>query len=183
MFFKTKRDAVHLALFVGVVLFACSSAVAQDVHYNFMPGTDFSKYHTYKWIDLKENVHPNQIVQQEIRQAIDGQLTEKGLTKTDGDTADLYVGYQCAIDRERQWNAYNTGGFGRWGGGMGTATSSTIENGTLVLDMYDPTSKQLVWTGKATKTLNPSGNQEKDMKRLDSAAKKLLKDFPPPTKK
>jgi hypothetical protein len=33
------------------------------------------------------------------------------------------------------------------------------------------------------KTLNPSGNQQKDMKRLDSAMKKLLKDFPPPTKK
>ena len=66
---------------------------------------------------------------------------------------------------------------------MATATSSTIQNGTLVVDMYDPTSKQLVWSGQATKTLNPSGNQQKDMKRLDSAMKKLLKNFPPPTKK
>jgi hypothetical protein len=179
MFFKTKSDVVHLALLVGLILLPCGATVAQDVHYNFMPGTDFSKYHTYKWIDIPENVHPNQIVQQEIKQAIDGQLAEKGLTKTDGDKADLYVGYQCAVDQEKQWNGFGGRGFG----GMGTATSSTIQNGSLVVDMYDPTSKQLVWTGQATKTLNPSGNQQKDMKRLDSAMKKLLKDFPPPTKK
>ena len=37
----------------------------------------------------------------------------------------------------------------RWGG-MGTATSSTINVGTLVLDMYDPATKQLVWAGHAT---------------------------------
>jgi len=142
-----------------------------------MPGTDFSKYHTYKWIDIPENVHPNQIVSQEIKQAIDDQLTEKGLTKTNGEKADLNVGYQCSFDRERQWNAYNTGGF-RWGGGMATATSSTISIGTLVLDMYDPGSKQLVWTGKATKTVNPNDSQEKRQNNLNKAMQKLMKNFP-----
>jgi hypothetical protein len=179
MFFKIKSDVAHLALLVGLILFACGSSLAQDVHYNFMPATDFSKYHTYKWIDIPANVHPNQIVQQEIKQSIDDQLAQKGLTKSDSDKADLNVGYQCAIDQERQWNGFGGRGFG----GMATATSSTIQNGTLVVDMYDPTTRQLVWTGRATKTLNPSGNQQKDMKRLDSAMKKLLKDFPPPTKK
>jgi hypothetical protein len=66
---------------------------------------------------------------------------------------------------------------------MATVTSSTIQNGSLVLNIYDPTTKQLVWTGQATKTLDPGGNQQKDMKRLDSVTKKLLKDFPPPLKK
>ncbi|MBV9501305.1 MAG: DUF4136 domain-containing protein [Acidobacteriaceae bacterium] len=163
-----------------LVLLACGSALAQDVHYNFMPGTDFSKYHTYKWVSVKENVHPNQIVEQEIMQAADNQLATKGLAKANGDKADLYVAYQCAIDQERQWNAWGTGrGFG---GGMGSATSSTIQNGTLAIDFYDPTSKDLVWRGQATKTLNPSGNQQKDMERLNKAMAKLLKNFPPPQK-
>lgn len=60
----------------------------------------------------------------------------KGLTKTEGDNADLYVGYQVAVDQEKQWNAYGMGGGVRFGG-MGTATSSTISVATLVLDMYD----------------------------------------------
>ena len=58
---------------------------------------------------------PDQIVATQIQQALDAELAAKGLTKTDADTADLYVGYQVALNQEKQWNAY--------GGGMGTATS------------------------------------------------------------
>jgi Domain of unknown function (DUF4136) len=177
---KSKRGVVHLGLVLGLMLLTGGSTLAQDVKYNFMPGTNFSKYHTYKWISIPENVHPSQIVDQEIKQAIDAQLSVKGFTKTDDDKADLYVGYQCSIDQERQWNGFGMRGFG---GGMGSATSSTIQNGMLALDFYDPSNKQLVWRGQAEKTLNPSGNQEKDMQRLNKAMAKLIKNFPPPPPK
>jgi hypothetical protein len=178
----TQHSFVTLSVFIFLLLLATSApAIAQDVKYNFMPGTDFSKYHTYKWVNIEGGSHPNQIVDQEIKQSIDNQLATKGLTKSDSDKADLYVGYQVALDRERQWNAFGTGGI-RWGGGMGSATSSTITNGTLVVDMYDPTTKQLVWTGNATKTLDPSSNQEKNMKNLNKAMAKLLKNYPPKQK-
>jgi len=160
------------------VFVACILAIGQDVHHNAMPGVDFSKYHTYKWVNIEGGTHPNQIVDAEIKQSIDSQLTSKGLTKSDSDKADLYVGYQIAVDQEKQWNAYGMGGGVRFGG-MGTASSSTINVGTLVLDMYDPTSKQLVWTGQATKTIDPSSNQEKNQKSLNKAMQKLLKDYPP----
>ena len=65
---------------------------------------------------------------------------------------------------------------------MGSATSSTINIGTLVLDMYDPGTKQLVWTGNVTKTIDPSSNQEKNMKSLNKAMAKLLKNYPPKQK-
>ena len=71
------------------------------------------------------------------------------------------------------------GGGSRWGGGMATATSSTIDIGSLVVDMYDPSTKQLVWTGTATKTIDPSSNQEKNEKNLDKAMAKLFKNYPP----
>ncbi len=67
-------------------------------------------------------------------------------------------------------------------GGMGEATSSTISNGTLAVDFYDPTSQQLIWRGSAEQTLNPSGNQQKDMNKLNKGVAKLLKNFPPPQK-
>ena len=144
---------------------------------HFSDRNHFSKYHTYKWVSIEGAAHPNQIVDAQIKQSIDSQLAAKGLTKTEGDKADLYVGYQDAVDQEKQWNAWGTGrGFG---GGMGEATQSTIQVGSLVLDMYDPTTKHLVWQGTATKTINPSGNQEKNEKNLNKAMEKLLKDFPP----
>jgi len=116
-----------------------------------MPGTDFSKYHTYK-LAIEGGGHPDQITDAQIKQSIDSQLATKGFTRTDSDKADLFVAYQVAVDQEKQWNASGMGGGVRWGG-MGTATSSTISVGTLVLELYDPAAKQLVWKGSATKTL------------------------------
>jgi hypothetical protein len=163
---------------LGVAIFFVSIlALGQDVHYNFMPGTNFGKYHTYKWVEIAGSPQLNQIQDAEVKQAVDSQLAAKGFTKTTDEKADMYIGYQTAVDKEKQWDAY---GMGRgWGGGMANATSSTIAVGTLALDFYDPAEKQLIWRGEATKTLNPSGNQEKNMKNLDKAMEKLLKNFPP----
>lgn len=162
---------------VGIALLFGGAAISQDVKYNSMPGTDFSKYHTYKWVNIEGGAHPNQIMDAEIKQAVDAQLATKGLTKTTDEKADLLVGYQIAVDKEKQWNAYGMGG-PRFGG-MGSATQSTINIGTLVLDMYDPGTKQLVWTGNATKTIDPSSNEEKNEKNLNKAMAKLLKNYPP----
>ena len=175
-----RRKLFWLAL-LPLLLLIGNRLAAQDVKYNFMPGTDFSKYYTYKWVTIEGASYPNQILDAEIKSAVDSQLAAKGLTKTDGDKADLYVGYQIAVNQQQQWNAYGMGGGLRWGG-MATATSSTIDIGTLVLDMYDPTSKQLVWTGNATKTVDPSSNQEKNQKNLNKAMQKLLKNYPPKQK-
>jgi len=172
----------RLSVVVAILLLFAGTLAAQDVRYNFMPGTDFAKFHTYKWINIENGEHPNQIVDAEIKQAVDSQLAEKGLTKVDNDPADLYVGYQVALHQEKQWNAYGMGGGWGWGGGMATATQSTINVGSLVLDMYNPTTKQLVWTGTATKSLDPSSNQEKNQKHLDKAIEKLLKNYPPKQK-
>jgi hypothetical protein len=181
MNFKMNVNLVRPLMLIGVALMASATLSAQDVHYNFMPGTDFSKYHTFKWVDLPSNVHPNQIISQEIKDAVNNTLTSKGLTLATGDTADVYVGYQCSVDQERQWSAWGSGG--RLMGGMGSATSSTISNGTLAVDFYDPASKNLIWRGTAAQTLNPSGNQEKDMQKLNKAVAKLLKNYPPPPPK
>ena len=168
----------RISLTLAAVLVTCMVVAAQDVRTNYMPGTNFAKYKTYKWVSIEGGGHPNQIVDAQIKQSIDSQLAAKGLTKTDDEKADLYVAYQISVDKEKQWNAYGMGGGVRVGG-MCTATSSTINVGTLVLDMYDPAQKQLVWTGNATKTIDPSKSQEKNQKNLDKAMQKLLKTFPP----
>jgi hypothetical protein len=170
-----RKNLIGLALFVAAFV-AFNTAVAQDVKVQHMPGTDFTKFHTYKWTTIQGASHPNQIEDAQIKQAVDTQLAAKGLTKTDSDTADLNVGYQVAVDQEKQWNTM--GGGWRFGG-METATSSTIDIGTLVVDMYDQAGKQLVWSGSATKTIDPGNNQEKNEKNLEKSMTKLFKDYPP----
>lgn len=172
----------RVAFFVVLAAAGAATARAQDVSYNALPGTNFAAFKTYKWVEIPGGAKLDQIVSSQITQAIDAELGAKGLTKSTEDTADLYVGYQAAISEERQWNAYGGGGF-RVGGGMGTATSSTIQIGTLAVDFYDQAGKQLVWRGSATKTLDAKAKPDKREANIAKAVKKLLKDYPPPTKK
>ena len=65
-------------------------------------------------------------------------MAAKGFTKVeDGVKADLLLGYQLAIDQEKQINGFgdNLGGWGPWGGGLGTfsASTSSYQIGTLLL--------------------------------------------------
>ena len=178
---RVTREAYQMA--IGIVLLTAGAASAQDVKYNYAPGTDFSKYHTYKWANVEGANHPDQLVDGQIRQAIDGQLAKKGFTKATTDASDLVVAYQVALDKEKQWNAIG-GGIGfRMGGGMASASSSTIDIGTLVFDVYDASAKQLLWRGDATKTVSPSNDPQKNQERLEKGAEKLLKNFPPVEKK
>ncbi|MBP1624237.1 MAG: hypothetical protein H6Q07_2257 [Acidobacteria bacterium] len=171
-------------LSILLLLLVAGNAMAQDVRYNYDPGTDFSKYKTYKWVENKDGAHPDQIADGQIKQAIDSQLVLKGLTKSADEKADMYVSYQIAVNQEKQWNTMGMGGPGSWRwGGTGTATSSTINIGTLAVGLYDAAAKKLVWRGDATKTLNPSKDPAKNQKNMQKAVAKLMKKYPPPVKK
>ena len=175
-----------------LALVACSVAFAQDVRTNYMPGTDFSKYHTYAWVNDLQGVpavggHPDQILDAQVKEAINSQMVAKGFTKVeDGSKADLLLGYQLAIDQQKQINGFGDnfggwGGWGPWGGNFGTFSASTSSNyiGTFVVGMYDPGVKKLVWIGAAQHAIEPSKKQEKNQQRLNKGAQKLLKNFPP----
>ncbi|HEY7351148.1 MAG TPA: DUF4136 domain-containing protein [Terriglobales bacterium] len=176
-----------------LLLLVASSAVAQDVRYDFDKDKDFSKYKTYKWVPIKDAQQPDELTMNKITAAVDAELAKKGLTKTDSEDADLYIGCQTAIGQEKQFTSYNTGwgygpgwGGGWYGGGGSTTTygsTSTVYVGQLDLSMYDRTAKQMVWRGNASKTLDPKAKPEKKEKNITKAVEKLLKKFPPQEKK
>ena len=178
----------------AMLLAGATVAFAQDVRYNFDKQATFSMFKTYKWVTLKGAQQPNQLVDGQIRAAIDSELATKGLMRTEADSADLYIGYQTAVSTEKQYTSFDTGwGYGPgwygggWygGGGMSTTTgqTSTIYVGQLALDMYQAAAKQLVWRGVASKTIDTDAKPEKQQKNLAKAMSKLLKNYPPPIKR
>jgi len=173
----------RIVLCVLGVLWAAGAAEAQDVTYNAMPGTNFTSFKTYRWVQMEGAAKPDQIVDQQITQAIDAALATKGLTKAAGDKADLAVGYQVAVTQQKEWNAYGSGMGYRMGGGMATMTSTVIQTGTLGLSIYDESNKQLVWRGTASKTIDPKANPQKRQDNIAKAVTKMLKNYPPPIKK
>jgi Domain of unknown function (DUF4136) len=196
MWQKSRIWRAKLGSALVLALFACSIAYAQDVRTNYMPGTDFSKYHNYAWVDEVQGVpsvggRPDQILDAQVKQAIDSQLAAKGFTKVaEASKADLLLGYQLKIDQEKQVNGFGDswsgwggfGGWGPWGGnsfGSFSAATSTNYMGMWVVGMYDPAVKKLVWIGAAQHAIEPSKKQEKNVERLNKGAQKLLKNFPP----
>jgi hypothetical protein len=139
-----------LALGLGSVL--CCVMHAQTVRTSYQPGLDFTKFHTYRWVEIK-GVHPDPDVDAQIKQSIDSQLAKKKLTKKDGEV-DLYVDYQAAISKTTTWQTYED-----WSsaalldGRIPMRKEVTIDMGTLFIDIYDSTAKKLVWSGRASKTL------------------------------
>jgi hypothetical protein len=182
-------------LSIVTILLAASAAIGQDVRYNFDKNADFSKFKTYKWVAIKDAGKPNDLTDKQIIAAVDSELATKGLSRVDGDNADLYIGYQAGVGQEKQFTSFNSdwgygGGWYRGGwyggaGGMSTTTgqTSTIYIGQLALDMYDSTNRDLAWRGVASKTLDPKAKPEKQEKNLKKAVAKLLKNYPPPVKK
>jgi len=183
-------------LSIMLLLVAASSAVAQDVRYNFDNTANFAGYKTFKWVPIKGASQLPDLVDKQVKAAFEAEFTKKGLSEVNSDTADLYIGYQAGVSQEKEYTSYSSDfgygpGYGRgWyggGSGMGSTTTtgqtSTIYVGQLAIDMYDVAKKQLVWRGMASKTLDQKAKPDKQQKNLAKAIAKMLKNYPPPVKK
>ena len=173
-------------LFVAAALLP-SLAFAQKIRVDYDHAADFTKYKTYKWVEVKDSQKVSQLAAQRITNAMEAQLAQEGLTKTD-DNPDVLVDYQVAVTQKTQLTTYGSGGGPGWGygprygygwGGTGisTTTSSTIPVGTLVVDFMDPNRKQLVFRGIAEDTL--SDKPEKNADKIQKAVKKIFEKYPP----
>jgi Domain of unknown function (DUF4136) len=203
----------NLQITLPAFLFMIACACAQDVHYNYDRGANFQSYRTYQWVDFQSapngpskadvpaglpnllvgppamsgsNVQDDQLLDQDIKRAVDAQLAEKGLTKVDKG-GDLLVGYQAHIREEKSINLWGSGANGFWGGGpyWGGGLSSvqgqtsTIPIGTLVVGLYDPARKQLIWRGDGSKSVDLKKDPNKNYNNLQKAVVKLFKNYPP----
>jgi hypothetical protein len=132
------------------------------------------------------SVSDDQLLDQDIKRAVDAQLAEKGLTKVEKG-GDLLVGYQAHVREEKSINLWGSGGNGLWGGGLGWAgglssvqgQTSSIPIGTLAVGLYDPARKQMIWRGDASKTVYLKKDPNKNYQNLQKAMVKLFKNYPP----
>ena len=154
------------------------AAFAQDVQFDYDRSTNFTVYKTYQWVDYKAVQVSDQLLDRDIKRAVDAQLAGKGLRRVDNG-GDLLLGYQTAMSQEKQFDSFGWGP-GLWGGwGDRRITTSTIDVGKLVIGLLDPANKQLVWRGSASKTLNISKDPDKNYRTLEKAMAKLFKNYPP----
>jgi Domain of unknown function (DUF4136) len=165
-----------LPVFAAFLLIAAAT-FAQDVSTDYDHHANFERYHTYSWMKVHTE---NPFWQSRITEAVDRDLQAKGWQRVDSG-GDVVL---AAVGATRNQQEYQTfyDGFGgwRWRGWGPTETTTQVLNyrvGTLVLDMYDAQSKQLLWRGTAQETL--SDKPEKNEHKLQEAVDKMFKHFPP----
>jgi hypothetical protein len=168
------RTAVCTALF----LVSLGTAVAQQVKTDFDHQANFSQYKTYSWQTIKP---VNSLWNARIKSAVDAQLAARGWTEVDSGGAVAIVAIATSHTERTLHTFYDgMGGGWRWRGfgGMGEATTTEqdYKEGTLVVDMYDSKTKQLIWRGSSEDTV--SNNAETNEKNLDKGVAKMFKKFP-----
>ena len=172
-------------VYVLCALGACQVA-AQSVNYTFDKGAVFSGYKTYRWVNIENAQHLDDLTADQLMGTVEVALAKKGLTKSPSDAADLLIGYQIARGNEKQLSHFNIGGaYGSAAvatSGTAGATTATVHSGQLVLDMYDSQRKQLVWRGVLSQAIDANAKPDKKQKHMDKAIEKLLKNYPPQQK-
>ena len=180
-----KKLSIFLITLVGL---AASSAMSQDVRFNFDVTADFTKFKTYKWVTIKGLVQAAGLTKEQIEAAFDSELAEKGLAKVDNDSADLFVAYQFGIDIDQKFRSFATDATdveylaGLPLGGTMPEAESIIYKGELALDMYATCRPTRVWRGVVSKTIDLNAKPNARQKHLTKAAKKLFEYYPPVAK-
>ena len=155
---------------------AASAGISTDYDHN----ADFAHYKTYSWGKIQT---ADGLWDERVKSAIAGQMAAKGLTEVPSG-GDVVIAARDAIHNQQELNTFYDGfGGRRFFGGMGMSTT-TVDNykvGTLIVEMFDGTSKNLIWRATANDTL--SDNADKNIKSLDKNVHKMLEHFPPQPKK
>ena len=152
------------ALTAGVVY-------AQHVTTDSDPAAPFATYKTYAW--TPGTASAVSLSEQRIHDGVNAQLQGKGMTQVESNP-NVFVATHVTTHTVPQVIA---DGFGPWGFGGGMATVQTYTEGSLIVDLYDATTKKMVWRGVATATV--SSKPEKNALKIDKSLTKMFARYPP----
>ena len=168
-----------LALFCLLAAATATSSPA-GISVDHDKSVDFSKYQTFTIVEATKAIDP--LMRRRLLSAIEVELGADGLEKVEKG-ADLEVVIHVSTDTQLQitGDSWGYGGYPRWRGwgGWGTTTVNVqnIAVGTLLLDIVDTDSNQLVWRGVATDSMPKKS--EKLEKKIYKTVDKLFRHFPP----
>lgn len=179
------------ALVPALALLAGCSAFS--VRYDFDPHANFSTFKTYGWYMAgakakgKIDGTGNPIMDSRVRRILERELSARGFQRQDADPDFLLTYYP--VYRDRFVQTYTSMGpawgygWGRpWGYGpaAGFTEVQAYREGSIVLEVVDNKTNQLVWQAVAEGALSGLSDPRDAEEQVSLAVKKLLEKFPPP---
>jgi len=161
-----------------LTLLAAPRVLAQKVNVEFDQSADFSKYHTFAiragQLNSRNPALNSDLVKKQIEADIVRDLTARGLVMVSG-PSDLNVRYHFGSGIKTEVETYPAG----WRGWGTRVVRVPYAEGTLVLDLRDPTTRSLVW--RAISSVEKS-DASKIEGKLDDMVKKSTEKYPPKPK-
>ena len=164
---------------------------AQKITTDFDKDADFTKYKSLTFLGWQQGSEKllNDLDKERMRNAFVTEFKARSMEKG-GEDADLAITLYLVLEQKTSTTAYTNyyggaGSYGRygrggWGWGNGasntTYTESDYIKGTLVMDVYDNSTNQLIWQGVASGTVKE--NPKKRDKSIPKTVGKLMKKFP-----
>lgn len=175
------KSLKFLPVFLLLLFASCSSV---NVYSDFDNKVDFSTYKTFAFHKNGiDKVEISQLDKKRILNAIDRELTNKGMIKSEN--PDVLINIFTKEKDRVDVNQFNAGWGWGWGwnpfmwGGQNTIATTTTE-GTLFIDLIDAKKKELIWQGEGVGNLTQNrGDKEQ---RINEFVTKILEQFPPKQK-
>jgi Domain of unknown function (DUF4136) len=175
---KKEWSIQRLAWLTLLVMGSAASAFPQKVTVEFDQAADFTKFKTFAirngQLKSRNPALNSELVKKQIEADIVKDLTAKGLTQT-SDQADLNVVYHFGSARKTELEAYPAG----WRGWGTRYVRVPYAEGTLVIDLRDPSTHSLVWRGISSEE---KSDATKISGKLDDMVKKSIQKYPPKKK-
>jgi hypothetical protein len=188
---RMSPGAKSIPLLALIVLGGCST---MQVHSDYDPSASFVHLKTYAWNAATKKVTgdprlDDPSLDKRIREITELQLATQGYTKASGGTPDFLVGYHVALEKKlavstmNDYYGYRAGWGWSYGAGTGTVTPESYtyeyEQGSLIIDVVNPKTHDLMWRGSAQAEVNRKRGNE----QLTEAIRRILELFPPRAKK
>ncbi|WP_420155667.1 DUF4136 domain-containing protein [Siphonobacter sp.] len=188
------KTFLHPLLLLLSLLWVASACTTVNVDKSSR--ANFSKYKTFAWMDSdvqagKNPVYYNEIATQNLENAVESTLAEKGYQR-DENNPDMLIGYHFFVEQKERtvsdpaplYGPYM--GWGRWGWrgwgpawyGWGSGRQShreKYEAGTVVLDIVDAKTRKLVWRGSVEKAVD---NPTQISRQLERDVNKIVEKVP-----
>jgi hypothetical protein len=166
----------RLPVVLSVAIAACAPMnVSSYIH----PAADFSQYRTYDWgpRDALPTGDPrldnNPFFDSQVRSSVQRELAARGYQRV-GSNPDLVVHYHASVQQKVDVYRVDTEA------GYRTETDAVqYEEGTLVLDVADAKTKQIIWRGWGQGDIEGVINDQARMEqRVRDVTRKILERFP-----
>jgi hypothetical protein len=155
------------------------SALAQKIEIESDQTVDFSRFRTFAIRDGRLNSRNpslnSDLVRKRLNADIQRYLEAKGLAFVPSGPSDLNIRYTLGSVRKAELEAYPAG----WRGWGTRVVRVPYTEGTLVIDLRDPSTKSLVWRAIARED---KGDAAKVEGKLDDMVKKAFEKYPPKAK-